>query len=59
VQQTQARAYEPHVHELRGALARLNGDAAIHEYELRAAQRLFRTIGAAGHEERVGKALGA
>ena len=55
VQQTGAHAYEPYVHELRAELARLNGDDAAHERELRAAHRLFTAIGATGHAERVAR----
>jgi len=59
VEQTQARVYEPHVHEVRAALERLNGDAAAHERQLRHAHRLFTAMGATGHAERVAKALGS
>jgi hypothetical protein len=58
VQQTQARAYEPYVHELRAELARRRGDTAL--ASARSAKRtLFTAIGATGHAARVAKALGS
>ncbi len=42
----------------RAKLAALLGDDAGRERELREAQRLFTEMGATGHAERVGRALG-
>jgi tetratricopeptide (TPR) repeat protein len=58
VEQTGARVYEPHVHEVAAALARLRGDEAGRERELREAHRLFTEMGATGHAERVGREPG-
>ena len=57
VQQTQAYAYEPYVHELRAEVARRGGDAAAGERELREAHRLFTAIGATGHAQRVAREM--
>jgi adenylate cyclase len=51
--QTEARVWEPHVHELRGELSGRLGDQATREHELREAHRLFTEIGATGHAERM------
>ncbi len=55
VEQTQARVYEPHVHEVRAGLADLLGDKATRQRELREAHRLYTEMGAVGHAERVGR----
>jgi adenylate cyclase len=54
---TEAHAYTPFVHEQRAELARLLGDAATCERELRGAHRLFTEMGATGHAERLAKEL--
>jgi hypothetical protein len=48
-----AKAVVPRVHEQRAELARLNGDEARHDRELREAHRLYAEIGATGHAERL------
>jgi tetratricopeptide (TPR) repeat protein len=58
VEQTGARAYEPQIREERGKLARLLGDEATCERELREAHRLFVEIGAMGHAKRLATELG-
>ena len=55
--ETGARAYEPFVYEERSNLARLTGDDATHQRELREAHRLFTEMGATGHAERLAKEL--
>jgi hypothetical protein len=52
ITRTEAHAYTPFV------LARLVGDAATHQRELRAAHQLFTAMGATGHAERLTKELG-
>lgn len=54
VERTQARAHEPHAHEVRAELVHLSGDAAAREPEptFREAHRLFVAIGAPAHAER-------
>jgi class 3 adenylate cyclase/tetratricopeptide (TPR) repeat protein len=59
IEQTEARVYEPHVHEVRAELARLLGDEAAHDRELREAHRLFSAMGATGHAERMAGQLGS
>ncbi len=58
VEETGMRAYEPFIHEERAALARLLGDEATRERELREAHRLFTEMGATGHAARLAKELG-
>jgi class 3 adenylate cyclase/tetratricopeptide (TPR) repeat protein len=58
VKQTQARVYEPHVHEVRAKLARLLADDVVRQRELREAHRLFSAIGATGHTERLANEIG-
>jgi hypothetical protein len=58
VEQTQARVYEPHVHEVRAGLADLLCDEATREHERREAHRLFTEMGATGHAERLARELG-
>jgi tetratricopeptide (TPR) repeat protein len=58
VEETGARTQEPFIHEERAQLARLTGDDATHQRELREAHRLFTEMGATGHAERLAKELG-
>jgi tetratricopeptide (TPR) repeat protein len=58
VEETGGRSREPLIHEERAELARLTGDDATHQRELREAHRLFTEMGATGHAERVGRELG-
>jgi tetratricopeptide (TPR) repeat protein len=51
------KGYEPLVRLERAELARLGGDEATRQRELRAAHRLFTEIGATGHIERLAKEL--
>ena len=53
-----ARSYEPFLHVERAELARLNGDEAVREQELRDARRLFTEIGAPIRAAEVAKELG-
>ena len=48
----------PQVHEERAELARLRGDDATRERELREAHRLYTEMGATGHAERLAQKLG-
>jgi tetratricopeptide (TPR) repeat protein len=59
VERTEARVYEPHVHELRAELAHLLGDELAHRRELREAHRRFSAMGATGHTERLVGQLGS
>jgi tetratricopeptide (TPR) repeat protein len=54
-----AKSYEPVLHVERAELARLNGDEATRERELREAHRLFLEIGAPIRAEQVAKDLAA
>jgi hypothetical protein len=56
--ETGARAEEPVLHERLADIARLGGDGASHERELREAARLYGAIGATGNAERVLALLG-
>jgi hypothetical protein len=53
VEQTEARAYAPLIHVERAELARLLGDEATYQRELREAHRLFTEMGATGHVRRI------
>ena len=53
IEETGARGVEPMVREACAELARLRGDEATAERELREAHRLCGQIGAAGHVERM------
>jgi hypothetical protein len=53
-----AKSYEPFLHVERAKLARLSGDEAAHERELREAHRLFLEIGAPIRAAEVAKELG-
>ena len=54
-----AKSYEPFLHVERAELARLTGDEATRQRELREAHRLFLEIGAPIRAEQVAKELGA
>jgi tetratricopeptide (TPR) repeat protein len=54
-----AKSYEPFLHVERAELARLNGDEAARQRELREAQRLFLEIGAPIRAAAAAKELGA
>ncbi len=58
VEETGGRSQQPFIHEERADLARLTGDDATHQRELREAHRLFTKMGATGHAERLAKELG-
>jgi hypothetical protein len=53
-----AQSYEPFLHVERAELARLTGDDALRERELREAHRLFTELGAPIRAEEVAKELG-
>ena len=57
IEETEARCREPIVHEISAELARLRGDEATRERELREAHRLFVEMGATGHAERIAPLL--
>ncbi len=57
IEESGARVYQPEIHDERAALARLRGDEATREHELREAHRLFTEMGATGHAERVAREL--
>jgi tetratricopeptide (TPR) repeat protein len=59
VASTGIRGWQPFLHVERGELAGLLGDEKGRERELREALRLFNTMGAVGHAERLAKALGS
>jgi hypothetical protein len=59
VERTEARAYVPLIHVERAELARLLGDEAAYQRELREAHRLFVEMGATGHAEGVSRQLAA
>ena len=52
-----AKSYEPFLHRERAELARLSGDEATRQQELREAQRLFTEIGAPLRAAQVAKEL--
>jgi class 3 adenylate cyclase len=54
---TGARSWQPFVHVERAELARLTGEEAAREGELREAQRLFAEMGAARQVERIAREL--
>jgi class 3 adenylate cyclase/tetratricopeptide (TPR) repeat protein len=58
VETSGAKGYEPLVRLERAEVARLRGDEATRQRELREAYRLFTQIGATGHAERLAKDLG-
>jgi class 3 adenylate cyclase/tetratricopeptide (TPR) repeat protein len=53
IEETGSRVFMPEVHEERAELARLRGDDATRERELREAHRLYTEMGATGHAERL------
>jgi tetratricopeptide (TPR) repeat protein len=57
VEETGGRSQEPFIHEGLAELARVTGDDATRQRELREAHRLFTEIGATGHAERLAKEL--
>ncbi len=57
VEETGGISRKPFIHEERANLARLTGDEATHDRELREAHRLFTEMGATGHAERLAKEL--
>jgi class 3 adenylate cyclase len=59
VERTEARAYAPLIYVERAELARLLGDEAAYQRELREAHRLFVEMGATGHAERISRQLSA
>jgi len=59
IEETGARGYAPLVHVERAALARLTGDEATRQRELREAHRLFAEMGAPIRAEQVARELGA
>jgi adenylate cyclase len=58
MKQTAAKCWEPFIYEERAALARLLGDDAARQRELRTAHRLFQEMKADGHADRIRKELG-
>ena len=56
---TGARSRAPFLHLHRAELARLGGDTALYEHELRTARRLFTEVGAPGHVARLTQLLQA
>jgi hypothetical protein len=58
VRETCARGFEPHVHLERAELARLLGDDAARQRELREAHRLFIEMGATIRATEIAKELG-
>jgi adenylate cyclase len=58
VEETGGRSQQPFIHEAQANLARLTGDDATCQRELREAHRLFTEMGATGHAERLAKELG-
>jgi hypothetical protein len=57
MQLTAIRGWQPFLHVEQAELARLVGDEAAWERELREAVRLFDEMGATGHVARLGRAL--
>jgi hypothetical protein len=57
IEMSGAKSYEPFLHVERAELARLTGDEAMRERELREAHRLFLEIGAPIRAEQVAKEL--
>ncbi len=54
-----ARPFEAQIHEVSADLARVLGEHAEAEHELREAHRLYTEMGATGHTERVARELAA
>src|SRR5262245_26764537 len=59
IEATEARVFTPQVHVERAALARVLGDEATRQRELREAHRLFTEMGATVRAEQVARELGA
>ncbi len=57
IEETGANVYRPQVHEERAELARLRGDAAACDRELREAHRDYTEMGATGRAQRVAREL--
>jgi tetratricopeptide (TPR) repeat protein len=57
IEETGSRVLVPRVHEERAELARLRGDDATRERELREAHRLYTEMGATGHAKRLAGTL--
>jgi adenylate cyclase len=57
IDETEARCRSPIVHEISAELARVRGDEATRDRELREAHRLFVEMGATGHAERIAPLL--
>jgi ATP/maltotriose-dependent transcriptional regulator MalT len=57
IEKTEARCREPVVHEVSAEVARLRGDEATRQRELREAHRLFAKMGATGHAQRIAPLL--
>ena len=58
IEATDARAFTPQVHVERAALARVLGDEATRQRELREAHRLFTEMDATARAEQVARELG-
>src|SRR5262249_12495648 len=59
IEATEARVFTPQVHVARAALARVLGDEATRQRELRESHRLFTAMGATARAEQVAKEIGA
>ncbi len=57
VRETGARGFEPHVYLERAEMARLSGDEATRQHELREAHRIFTEIGATVRASEIAKEL--
>jgi ATP/maltotriose-dependent transcriptional regulator MalT len=58
-EEAEMRYWVPQIHRVRAELARVRGDGATRERELREAHRLYTEMGAAGRAERVALELGS
>jgi class 3 adenylate cyclase/tetratricopeptide (TPR) repeat protein len=58
IEETGSRVFVPQVHKERAELARLRGDDATREQELREVHRLYTEMGATGHAERLARESG-
>jgi len=59
IDETDARAFQPEVHECRGHVARLRGDAPAAQREIEEARRLYAEMGAIAQAERLAEAAGS
>jgi hypothetical protein len=57
ISQTGALVFAPQIHEARAEIARLLGDEAEGERQLREAHRLYSEMGATGHADRLTREL--